>query len=81
MVSIKGEKMTLKEVIEHGFDKFCNGQCDSISILDAEGETIKVVSLDQLKTIEEKYLNARFVSIGSSSLKPTRARIRIDYLE
>lgn len=73
--------MTLKDVINKGFDKFCNGQCDSISIIDSEGETIKVVPLDQLETIEEKYLNARFVSIGSSSLKPTRARIRIDFLE
>lgn len=75
------EYKTLKDVISRGFDRFCNGQCDSISLLDAEGETIKVIPLDQVDTIEEKYLNARFISIGSTSIKPTRARIRIDILE
>lgn len=72
---------TLKDIIDSGFDRFCGGHCDSISILDRDGETIKVVPLDQLDMIEEKYLNSTFMSIGSSSIKPTRARIRIDFLE
>lgn len=73
--------MTLSDVIDKGFDRFCEGKCDSVSILDVEGETIKVVNINDLDKIEEKYLQASFISIGSSSIMPTRLRIRIDYHE
>ena len=73
--------MTLNDVIQKGFERFCNGQCDSISILDKDGETLKVVKIDKVDDIDDKYLNCAFISIGSSSIKPTRVRIRIDYDE
>ena len=73
--------MTLSDVVKKGFDKFCEGKCDSISILDVEGETIKVLKMDELEKIEAKYLESDFISIGSSSIMPTRLRIRINYHE
>lgn len=71
--------MTLRDIVNRGFDMFCGGMCDSVSILDKDGETIKVVTLDKLDTIDDIYLDSNFISIGSSSIKPTRVRIRIDF--
>lgn len=73
--------MTLREVINKGFEHIGNGNFNSVSILDKEGETIKVVSIKDLPTVDEEYLKAKFISIGTSTLKPDRLRIRIDYLE
>ncbi len=70
--------MTLAEITNKGFDSYGNGHFDSASILDNEGETITVIPIDQIKNLDEKYLNAKFLSIGSSTLKPDRIRIRID---
>lgn len=73
--------MTLKKAMSRGFDRFIGGRCDSLAILDKEGETLVVVPLDQKDTIDQKYLDANFISITSNSLVPTRLRLRIDYLE
>lgn len=74
----KEKKMILTDVISKGFDSFGNGHFESVSILDREGETIMVIPMDDIKNIDEKYLNAKFLSIGSSTLRPDRIRIRID---
>lgn len=72
--------MKLREAFRKGFSHIGSGQFDSVSILDREGETINVVKFSDLATIEEKYLDAQFLSIGTSALKPDRLRIRIDVL-
>lgn len=72
--------MILKDVLEKGFDKIGNGHFETVSIIDREGETITVLPIDELNTIDERYLNADFLGIGSSTLKPDRIRIRIDVL-
>lgn len=72
--------MTLKDVIRKGFDKIGDGNFKTASIIDKEGETITVIPIDQLNTIDERYLDAAFLGIGSSTLKPDRIRIRIDVL-
>lgn len=72
--------MKLRTVFEKGFDHIGGGQFNSVSILDREGETIKVVSIDEISTVDESYLDAEMLSVGSSTLKPDRIRIRIDVL-
>lgn len=72
--------MILKDVIQKGFDRIGNGYFETASILDREGETIIVVPVNELDTIDEQYLNAPFLGIGSSTIKPDRIRIRIDVL-
>lgn len=70
--------MILADVIKKGFSSFGNGHFETAAILDREGETIIVVPIDDISNLKEKYLNAKFLSIGSSTLKPDRIRIRID---
>ncbi len=72
--------MKLSDFLSNGLEKFSRGQCDSISILDAEGETLQVVAMDKFDTIKPEYLSADFAAVGSSTLKPTRLRIRINYM-
>lgn len=72
--------MNLSDVINRGFDKFCGGHCDSIAILDVEGETLQVVPLDKTDMIAPEYMQSKFLAIGSSTIKPSRVRVRIDYL-
>lgn len=73
--------MTLKDVLEKekDFSRFGRGKWDSISIRDADDETIAVVKIGEYDNLDEKILNARFLSIGSSSAMPTRLRIRIEH--
>lgn len=72
--------MKLRTAFEKGFDHIGGGKFNSVSILDREGETITVVSIDDAFSIDECYLDAVMLSVGSSSLKPDRIRIRIDVL-
>ena len=76
--AVKEKKMILANIIEKGFSSFGNGHFNSAAILDNEGETITVIPIDQIKNLDEEYLNAKFLSIGSSTLTPDRIRIRID---
>lgn len=73
--------MTLREFIERekDFSKYGRGKWDSISIRDVDSETLQVVKIDEIDKIEDKYMNARFLSVGGNSSTPTRIRIRIDY--
>lgn len=73
--------MTLKDILEKekDFSRFGRGKWDSISIRDVDDETIKVVKIGEYDSLDEKILNARFLSIGSSTAMPTRLRIRIEY--
>lgn len=77
--------MTLQDVIsrdgETKFFRFGNRAWDSISIRDIDGETLQVISMNALDTIDIKYLNSEFLSIGASSERPNRIRIRIKYTE
>ena len=72
--------MTLKELIEKekNFARYGHGKWDSISLRDIDGETIKVYELKDIGSIKEEYMNAEFLSLGSSSLKPNRLRIMIN---
>lgn len=73
--------MTLKEVLEKekDFSRFGRGKWDSISIRDVDDETIAVVKIGEYDGLDQKILNARFLSIGASTAMPTRIRIRIEY--
>lgn len=77
--------MTLKDVLnrdkESAFSRFGNGNWESISVRDKFGETLKVVAIKDADDIDPKYLNATFLSIGWSTIVPTRLVIRIDYSE
>lgn len=73
--------MTLSDALDRGFKHIGNGNFNSISLLDKEGETIKVIPIENTSIIDSKYLNTKVLAVGSSSLKPDRLRIRIDYLE
>lgn len=72
--------MKLKEFIERekDFKKFGNGIWESVSLRDKEGETIKVVPLNELDQLEDQYLNAKFLTIGSNTRNPNRLIICID---
>ena len=73
--------MTLSDAFNRGFKHIGDGNFNSISLLDKEGETIKVIPIENTSIIDSKYLNTKVLAVGSSSLKPDRLRIRIDYLE
>lgn len=73
--------MTLKEFIdkEGDFSKFGTGNWEDISLRDKDDETIGIYALSDIANIKEDYLNADFMAVGSSTIKPTRLRIRINY--
>lgn len=75
--------MTLKDMIikEKDFKRFGKGQFDSLSIRDPKNETLKITSIKDALNLDEKYLNADFISMGSSTYAPTRLIIRINYQE
>lgn len=73
--------MTLRQVLEKekDFCRFGRGKWDSISVRDIDDETIQVVKLEDATKLDDKLLDSEFLSIGSSTITPTRLRIRIAY--
>ena len=67
--------MTLKDVIRKGFDKIGDGNFKTASIIDKEGETITVIPIDQLNTIDKRYAGIRKGRFGRYDAYPFKYEI------